>query len=122
MTTWHEYVQKGEPVPEWPYPVNYGKVNEITSDVLVLGGGVAGCRAAISAAKNGAKTVLAERAHAKRSGGGGAGVDHWHGACTNPCSKVTPEEYTQAIYDCAHGLDQRACPLYCCQGKLGHLS
>ena len=103
MTTWHEYMQRGEPVPEWPYPVNYGKVNEITSDVLVLGGGVAGCRAAISAAKYGAKTVVVERSHAKRSGGGGAGVDHWHGAVTNPCSKVTPEEYTQAIYESAQG-------------------
>ena len=55
MTTWHENAQKGEPVPEWPYPVNYGKVNEFISDVLVIGGGVAGVRAAISAAQNGAK-------------------------------------------------------------------
>ena len=103
MTTWHEYIQKDGSIPEWPYPVRYGKVNEITADVLILGGGVAGCHAAISAANNGAKTVVVERGMAKRSGAGGAGVDHWHGACTNPCSKVTPEMYTKAVFDSAHG-------------------
>ena len=36
---------------EWPYPVNYGKENEVEADVLILGGGVAGSHAAISAAK-----------------------------------------------------------------------
>jgi succinate dehydrogenase/fumarate reductase flavoprotein subunit len=103
MTTLHEYMQQSGTVPEWPYPINYGKVNEVTSDVLVIGGGVAGCRAAISSAKSGARTVVAERGMVKRSGAGGAGVDHWHGACTNPCSRVTPEEYIQAIYESAHG-------------------
>lgn len=103
MTTLHEYIQRNGTLPAWPYKVNYGKVNEITSDVLVIGGGVAGCRAAISAAQKGATVVLAERGHAKRSGAGGAGVDHWHGACTNPCSKVTPEMYTKACMDSARG-------------------
>ena len=46
MSTWHEYVQKTGRVPEWPYPVNYGKMNEVVSDVLVIGGGVAGLQAA----------------------------------------------------------------------------
>ena len=51
----------------------YGKENEIDTDVLVIGGGIAGCHAAISAVKKGArlssliKTVI-------RSGLGGAGV------------------------------------------------
>jgi succinate dehydrogenase/fumarate reductase flavoprotein subunit len=103
MTNWHEYIQRDGPVPEWPYPVNYGKENEIACDVLIVGGGVAGCHAAISAARRGAKVVVAERGYAKRSGAGGAGVDHWHGAVTNPCSKVTPLDYTQACIDCAHG-------------------
>jgi succinate dehydrogenase/fumarate reductase flavoprotein subunit len=103
MSIWHEYVQKEGRVPEWPYPVNYSMVNEIASDVLVIGGGLAGVRAAISASQSGATVVLADVGHAKRSGSGGAGVDHWHGACTNPCSKVTPEEYTQGCYDSMHG-------------------
>ena len=102
MSIWHEYVQRRGSVPEWPYPVNYGKVNEIVSDILVVGGGLAGVRAAISASQMGAKVVLADVGHAKRSGAGGAGVDHWHGACTNPCSKVTPEQYTEACYKSMH--------------------
>jgi succinate dehydrogenase/fumarate reductase flavoprotein subunit len=103
MATWHEYVQKSGKVPDWPYPINYGKVNEVVTDVLVIGGGVAGMQAAINAAKRGVKVAVAERGHAKRSGSGGAGVDHWHGAVTNPCSRVTPEMYTKACYDSMQG-------------------
>ena len=103
MATWHEYVQSKGNLPEWPYPINYSKTNEVVTDVLVIGGGVAGLQAAISAAGKGVKVAVAERAHAKRSGSGGAGVDHWHGAVTNPCSRVTPEMYTQACYDSMHG-------------------
>ena len=77
---------------DWPYPVNYGKENIAEADVLVLGGGIAGCHAAINAAKRGAKVVVVDKAPVIRSGDTGAGVDHWLMACTNPCSKVTPEE------------------------------
>jgi len=80
---------------EWPYPINYGKENEVDADILVLGGGVAGSHAAIAAAKRGAKVVVVDKGPVIRSGSGGAGVDHWHGACTNPCSKVTPEEMVE---------------------------
>jgi succinate dehydrogenase/fumarate reductase flavoprotein subunit len=103
MSTWHEYVQQTGKVPEWPYPVNYGKVNEVAADVLVIGGGVAGLQAAINAAKMGVKVAVLERGHAKRSGSGGAGVDHWHGAVTNPCSRVTPQMYTDACYNSSRG-------------------
>ena len=103
MSIWHEYVQRQGTLPQWPYPVNYEKTNEIISDVLVIGGGVAGARAAISAAQSGVKVVLVDAGHVKRSGAGGAGVDHWHAACTNPCSKVTPDEYTKACYESMQG-------------------
>ena len=103
MTTWNNYVQSKKSLPEWPYPIHFDKINEVDADVLVVGGGLAGSRAAISAARAGARVALAERGNAKRSGAGGAGVDHWHGACTNPCSKVTPEMYTRAVFDSAHG-------------------
>jgi succinate dehydrogenase/fumarate reductase flavoprotein subunit len=103
MTTWNEYIERSGTLPEWPYPIRYDKENEVTADVLILGGGVAGCNAAVSAARNGVKVVLAETGNAKRGGSGGAGVDHWHGAVTNPCSKITPLDYTQAVMECAHG-------------------
>ncbi|MFC2004612.1 FAD-dependent oxidoreductase [Chloroflexota bacterium] len=88
-----------EHAPKWPYPVNYGKENEVNCDVLVLGGGIAGCWAAISAARKGVKVVLVEKGATVSSGAGGAGVDHWHAATTNPACKVTPEEFTQARMD-----------------------
>lgn len=62
----------------WPYENEFGKRETVFSDVLVLGGGLAGCFAAIAA---------------------GTGFDHWESACTNPCSKVTPEEIANAYVD-----------------------
>ena len=46
----------------------------ITTDVLVLGGGLAGCFAAIKAAEAGARVVLFEKAEVSRSGNGGTGL------------------------------------------------
>ena len=76
----------------WPYPVHYGKENELACDVLVLGGGIAGCWTAIAAARKGAKVIIVEKGVTRTSGAGGSGVDHWHAACTNPASKVSPED------------------------------
>jgi succinate dehydrogenase/fumarate reductase flavoprotein subunit len=87
---------KGNAV-KWPYPVNYGKEHRVTTDVLVLGGGISGSWAAISAAKSGANVALVEKGCLVRAGSGGRGVDHWQLACKNPASKVTPEEMVEAI-------------------------
>ena len=84
---------------EWPYPIRYEEEREIEADVLVLGGGIAGCWAAISAAKKGAKVVLVEKGSTIRSGAGGPGCDHWCCATTNPASKLSPEEYAGALID-----------------------
>jgi len=75
----------------WPYPIHYGKEKKVSTDVLVLGGGVAGCFAAISAARKGARVVIVEKGATIRSGAGGAGCDHWIHT-PNPCSKITAEE------------------------------
>jgi succinate dehydrogenase/fumarate reductase flavoprotein subunit len=88
-----------ERAPAWPYPVDYGKENEVSCDVLVLGGGIAGCWAAIGAARKGAKVILVDKGATKTSGAGGSGVDHWHAAVTNPACKITPEEFSQAMID-----------------------
>jgi succinate dehydrogenase/fumarate reductase flavoprotein subunit len=85
-----------EHAPRWPYPVKYGKENEISCDVLVLGGGIAGCWAAIGAAMKGVKVALVDKGSPNTSGAGGTGVDHWNGAVTNPACQISPEEYTQA--------------------------
>ena len=80
----------------WPYPLKWNKKRKVYADVLVLGGGIAGCWAAISAAKKGAKVTVVEKGATIRSGAGGSGCDHWESAATNPCSKVIPEELTFA--------------------------
>lgn len=76
---------------EWPYPIQYDKETEISTDVLVLGGGIAGCWAAISAARTGARVAIIEKGATIRSGASGSGVDHWLNT-PNPCSKITAEE------------------------------
>ena len=105
MTTWHEFVQRTAAVPEWPYPIRYGEESVLSADVLILGGGIAGCHAAINARRKGVKVVVLEKGATKWSGNGGAGVDHWLSACTNPCSAVTPEEFTGRAFTDSGGYD-----------------
>ena len=81
---------------EWPYPVEWDQEETMRADVLVLGGGVAGCMAAIAAARDGQSVVLVEKGATKRSGAGGSGCDHWESAATNPCSRVSPEDLVRA--------------------------
>ncbi|MFW9823382.1 MAG: FAD-dependent oxidoreductase, partial [Candidatus Thorarchaeota archaeon] len=82
---------------EWPYSVKWGAEKKINTDVLVLGGGIAGCFAAIAAIKKGLNVTLVEKGATIRSGAGGSGCDHWESAATNPCSLITPEELTTAM-------------------------
>ena len=86
-------------VRDWPYKLEWGKHEYIDTDILVLGGGIAGCMAAIAAAQSGQRVLLVEKGATKMSGAGGSGCDHWESAATNPCSKVTPEELTLAMLD-----------------------
>ena len=86
----------GEREYQWSYPNEAGQEETVVCDVLVLGGGLSGCFAAISAARRGQKVVLVEKGAIERSGSAGTGFDHWESACTNPCSEVTPEEIAEA--------------------------
>ena len=87
---------------EWPYPLEWDRTSTVSTDVLVLGGGIAGCWAAIGAATQGAKVVLVEKGATISSGAGGSGCDHWESAATNPCSRITPEALTDALVQ-SHG-------------------
>jgi succinate dehydrogenase/fumarate reductase flavoprotein subunit len=107
MTSFNEFLdQEGHP-PEWPYKISYDKEQEIETDVLVIGGGIAGCWAAISAARTGLRVALVEKSDTIRSGSGGPGCDHWCDAPANPVSKVNPDEWAQRLasgpYSCGIG-------------------
>jgi glycine/D-amino acid oxidase-like deaminating enzyme len=69
MTTWLEYIQEHGSLPEWPYPICYGQETAHKTDVLVLGGGIAGCHAAINARKAGADVLVLEKGATKWRGG-----------------------------------------------------
>jgi succinate dehydrogenase/fumarate reductase flavoprotein subunit len=91
---------------EWPYPVKYGEETRVDADVLVIGGGLAGSFAAISAAGRGARVVLVDKAPIVRSGSAGPGIDHWSRCNTNPCSRYSPDEMLEVNppgpYSAAH--------------------
>src|SRR5512136_2891910 len=93
MTTWHDYLKEEGQPPSWPYPIRFGQEQEIDTDILVIGGGIAGCWAAISAARQGLKVALVEKGDVVRSGAGGPGCDHWCNAPANPLSNVDPDEW-----------------------------
>lgn len=81
---------------KWPYANEVGQEEICESDVLVLGGGLSGCFAAIAAARKGLSVTIVEKGAIEKSGSAGTGFDHWESACTNPCSQVTPEEIANA--------------------------
>lgn len=83
----------------WPYKNELDITETLSCDVLVLGGGLAGCYAAIAAARRGQSVILVEKGATARSGSAGTGFDHWESACTNPCSIVTPKEIAEAYVD-----------------------
>jgi len=85
---------------KWPYELKYDLETSIDADVLIIGGGIAGCHAAIEAARSGVSVTVVDKAPIIRSGNGGTGVDHWHSAFTNPCSKITPDEMADIFFKC----------------------
>jgi succinate dehydrogenase/fumarate reductase flavoprotein subunit len=97
MTKWHDYYFKQGIPPAWPYIVDYEEEHELDIDVLVLGGGIAGCWAAISAARKGVRVALVEKGDTVRSGAGGPGCDHWCQCPANPHSKVDPDEWAKVM-------------------------
>ena len=52
------------------------EIERLETDVLIIGGGLAGCTAALSAREKGADVILLEAANSFRSGDAGSGLDH----------------------------------------------
>jgi succinate dehydrogenase/fumarate reductase flavoprotein subunit len=99
LSTWHDYLKEQGHAPDWPYPIRYDREQEIDADVLVIGGGIAGCWAAISAVRQGLNVALVEKGDTIRSGAGGPGCDHWCNAPANPLSNVDPDEWARHMAD-----------------------
>jgi succinate dehydrogenase/fumarate reductase flavoprotein subunit len=99
MTTWQDYYKEEGHAPAWPYPIKYEQEQEIETDILVIGGGIAGCWAAISAARYGLRVALVEKGDVVRSGAGGPGCDHWCNVPANPLSNVDPDEWAMHMAD-----------------------
>ncbi len=62
------------------------------ADVLVVGGGIAGCPAAAKAAEVGLKVILVEKSNLSRSGSSAIGIDHYAGAFPRG---MTPKEFDE---------------------------
>ena len=81
----------------------------IETDVLVVGGGIAGLMAAINAADQGVSVLVAEKANTKRSGSGATGNDHFccyipevHGDDITPIIKEVRNSLVGGFHDSTH--------------------
>jgi succinate dehydrogenase/fumarate reductase flavoprotein subunit len=80
------------------------------TDVLVIGGGLAGCMAAIRARDLGARVLMAEKSHALCSGQAGSGIDHIWGYIPPVHSRIgwTLEDLVEDhMVGVAHGFAKR---------------
>ena len=68
----------------------------IETDVLIVGGGVAGCVAAVKASEHGADVTVLEKAVIKRSGGATSGMDH---IATIPHGNITIKDIVSQVCD-----------------------
>lgn len=68
------------------------KTTVVETDVLVIGGGIAGCVVACRAYDKGLKVSLVEKAHTSRSGCAGMGIDHYESV---PNGDVTAKALTE---------------------------
>jgi len=81
----------------------------IETDVLIVGGGIAGLMAAINAADRGVSVTVAEKANTERSGSGATGNDHFccyipevHGDDIKPIVKEVRNSLVGGYHDTTH--------------------
>ncbi len=80
-------------------------IQVIETDVLIVGGGVAGCLAAIGAAEAGAKCVICEKGGIiERSGSIAGGVDHFFAVLEEGPEWDTPEYLLRHIPQITEGV------------------
>jgi len=67
----------------------------ISTDVLILGGGLAGCMAAMKAREHGVDVVIVDKEAIRRSGDAGCGMDHLPNVAHPKLNGITPEELAE---------------------------
>ncbi len=79
---------------------------DLSCDVLVIGGGLAGCMAALHAREKRASVILVEKSAVQRSGAAASGLDHARGAYpVEGCG--TADEFAEAFMRQSGGLGNR---------------
>ena len=87
------------------------KTEKISTDVLIIGGGTAGCYAALTISENSDKKVLiCEKAHIKRSGCLAAGVNALNAYIVEEKNRRT---MLTTLKRTPTGLSERICSLPC---------
>ncbi|MBW2137288.1 MAG: FAD-binding protein [Deltaproteobacteria bacterium] len=76
----------------------------VVSDLVILGGGLAGCIAGIRAAEKNIGVVIVEKAAIRRSGEAGRGMDHYPSIAHPRINGISAEEYGQKRADDCEGL------------------
>ncbi|MEU0006585.1 fumarate reductase/succinate dehydrogenase flavoprotein subunit [Streptomyces sp. NPDC006314] len=83
------------PAPATPEIPAVTAGEELTCDVLVIGGGTAGTMAALTAAEHGANVLLLEKAHVRHSGALAMGMDGVNNAVVP--GRAEPDDYVAEI-------------------------
>lgn len=78
-------------------------VEKLETDVLIIGGGIAGLNAAMAARKQGATVTIADKGGIARSGNIGAGVDHFNAYLEEGEPWDTREAWLEAMKKRAYG-------------------
>lgn len=79
----------------------------IDTDILILGGGLAGCMAAIRAKERNIDVAIVEKAAIKRSGEAGRGLDHYPAIAHPKINGLVAEEYGRIRANDLAGLASR---------------
>ncbi len=78
----------------------------IDADVLIIGGGLAGCMAALSAGEKNANVKIVEKANVRRSGGAATGIFSFRGVFPDASSgpEETPERFAEEFAQLTDGI------------------
>lgn len=76
----------------------------VETDVLIIGGGLAGLMAAIRAREHNVKVAIIEKAHIRRSGMRGQGIDHYPSIAHPLINEATAEQFGHMRADMLAGL------------------